>query len=546
MVGGTRSSSTITSSDTLVHPRSLRTLLQETTTFVRIVELVTTRGSLSEGNVAHVVTLGTELARLGTAHALSITDNPGGHPRIAPESLGQLLREHEQEVIIHLTCKDLNRNGLESRAWTLASAGFENVLCLSGDYPVAGYQGRAAPVFDIDSVALLEMLHEMNRGLRLPGRNGGEPSRLPPTHLFLGAVVSPFKQQERELLPQYLKLARKVASGAEFLITQVGYDSRKLDELLKYMALKQLAVPVIANIFVLTAATARYFHRGAVPGVFVSDDLLALAEKQANSPDKGKRFFHELAAKQVAVARGLGYRGAYLGGNLSSEEVHAIFEKADSFGPGDWQTFARELQFPHPGTFYFFEPDPATGLNSTEVNRAYLASLTPESRRRLQGRVPLLYRFSRLLHDLLFHEGSAGFAMGRRLYSRIDGSAGLKRWAHGAEQAAKTPLFGCRDCGDCSLPDVAYLCPESQCAKNQRNGPCGGSRGGLCEIRDKECIWARAYQRLKPYGEEEQLLDRPVVFKDGRLRGTSSWANTFLGRDHHADAGKDTETQGRG
>jgi hypothetical protein len=49
--------------------------------------------------------------------------------------------------------------------------------------------------------------------------------------------------------------------------------------------------------------------------------------------------------------------------------------------------------------------------------------------------------------------------------------------------------FGCQDCGDCSLPEIAYLCPESQCAKNQRNGPCGGTRpGSLCEVGDKACI----------------------------------------------------------
>ena len=29
------------------------------------------------------------------------------------------------------------------------------------------------------------------------------------------------------------------------------------------------------------------------------------------------------------------------------------------------------------------------------------------------------------------------------------------------------------------------------------------------------------------------MLDGPAVFIDARLEGTSSWANTFLGRDHH-------------
>ena len=102
------------------------------------------------------------------------------------------------------------------------------------------------------------------------------------------------------------------------------------------------------------------------------------------------------------------------------------------------------------------------------------------------------------------------------------------------EQAAKVPLFGCRDCGDCSLPEIAYVCPESQCAKNQRNGPCGGTREGLCEVYDTECIWSQAYERLKAYGEAESMLDGPVVVKDNALAGTSAWANTFLGRDHVA------------
>ena len=33
------------------------------------------------------------------------------------------------------------------------------------------------------------------------------------------------------------------------------------------------------------------------------------------------------------------------------------------------------------------------------------------------------------------------------------------------------------------------------------------------------------------------MLDGPVVIKDNELRGTSAWANSFLGRDHHAKAG---------
>ncbi|MBM3957302.1 MAG: methylenetetrahydrofolate reductase C-terminal domain-containing protein, partial [Gemmatimonadetes bacterium] len=68
--------------------------------------------------------------------------------------------------------------------------------------------------------------------------------------------------------------------------------------------------------------------------------------------------------------------------------------------------------------------------------------------------------------------------------------------------------------------------------KNQRNGPCGGSRNGICEVGDKECIWSRAYKRLKAFGEEDRMLERPVVLQNAGLRRTSAWANAFLGRDH--------------
>ncbi len=82
------------------------------------------------------------------------------------------------------------------------------------------------------------------------------------------------------------------------------------------------------------------------------------------------------------------------------------------------------------------------------------------------------------------------------------------------------------------MAELAYLCPMSQCPKNQRNGPCGGTRDGLCEVDHFECIWSRAYDRLKYEGREMEMLAHAPVIQDQGLRDTSSWANTWLGRDH--------------
>ena len=509
--------------------RTLQEHLDGPPSFVVAAELVTSRGLLSAGSGQALQAKARELAANPRIDVLSITDNPGGHAMLSPDTLGSDLLSLGQEVIIHLSCKDWNRNALESRGWKLGSEGFRNVLCLSGDYPVTGHKGHAAPVFDIDSVGLISMFAEMNAGLSDERRT---PDALGRTDFFLGCVVTNHKRHEREVIPQYLKLKKKVAAGARFVINQIGYDTRKDDELLRWIRRESLPVAAIANVYVLSAVAARAFHRGAIPGVIVTDDLLELVERQAASPDKGKAFFVDLAAKHVAVARGLGFAGVYLGGHMSADVFDEILAASDGYAGDDWVALAREIQFPLDGEFYFFERDSETGLSSDVVNAALVES---RRRRRTDLRVPVKYRFSRRLHQVAFAEDAPLHASGRALYGAIERAPKpVGKAAHALEQAAKVSLFGCRDCGDCSLPEIAYVCPESMCAKNQRNGPCGGTRDGLCEVYDTECIWSQAYERLKAYGEEETMLEGPVVVKDNALAGTSAWANTFLGRDHQS------------
>ncbi|HTX11705.1 MAG TPA: methylenetetrahydrofolate reductase C-terminal domain-containing protein [Solirubrobacteraceae bacterium] len=509
-----------------------RDSLQASGAFTIAVELVTARGVVTTERSRALVDKARALAADPRIDVLSITDNPGGHAMLAPDTLGTDLLSRGQQVIIHLACKDWNRNALESRGWKLASEGFDNVLCLSGDYPLDGYGGTAAPVFDIDSVGLLKLYSDMNAGLHVAKTD----ERLEQTNFFLGCVVTNHKLHEREVVPQYQKLAKKARTGARFVINQIGYNARKDDELLRYIAREDLPVRSLANVFLLSRPAARAFHAGRIPGVIVTDELLALAERQGASPDKGRAFFLDLAAKQLMVARGLGFNGAYLGGHATGETFFEILDRARAYAGSDWRELSRELRFGRPGEFYLFEADPDTGLSSDQFNPNYLAS---KRKRRTDLHVPLSYRFSRRVHQTVFDPAGALYEPARSFYEKVDAAPRpVGRAAHLLEQAAKVPMFKCRDCGDCSLPDIAYVCPESICAKNQRNGPCGGTRDGLCEVYDSECIWSQAYERLKAYGEEEDMLSNPVVLKDNALARTSAWANTFLGRDHHAKSGE--------
>jgi len=491
--------------------------------FVITVELVPTRG-LMRKEYGEVIAFAEQALEYGKIDALSFTDNPGGNPRLSPDVLGLDILYRGMSPLIHLSCKDYNRNGIESRAFQLNRIGIQNVLALTGDYPVDGYQGMAKPSFDLDSVSMIHMLDEMNKGLKIPARKPGKFLELEATDFFIGACVSPFKRLRSESHAQYYKLEKKIANQARFIITQVGYDARKFDELLRYMRLRGIEVPVLGNVYVLHRIVSRLMNANQVPGCVVSDRLLEYVQSQAKGPDKGKAAFIEFAARQVAVLRGIGYRGAHIGGfGISFEDVSKIIDTSEEIA-ADWRSFVGELAYSQPREYYHFRRDPETGLNSDEANLEN--DWEPEK----EWMLP--YRFMKLVHNCFFEEGTAGFSLARALCRSLDKSPRAAGLAYRFEKGVKWTMNDCQECGDCSLPELAFLCPESQCAKFLRNGPCGGSLNGICELEDRPCVWVRVFNRLERAGRLDKMLRPEPVFRNPALNKTSSWVNFYLGRDH--------------
>ncbi|HEU5078661.1 MAG TPA: methylenetetrahydrofolate reductase C-terminal domain-containing protein [Opitutaceae bacterium] len=506
--------------------QTLSEKLTQTSRFLLGSELVSVRGSMAERSAVKARDFANRLIECPDIDWISITDNAGGNPQLAPTALGKPILYAGKEVVIHLTCKDLNRNGLESEAWLLHSEGFRNILAMTGDYPVTGSGGTAKPVFDIDSVGLISMLHRMNQGFDPEARIKAQ--RLERTDFNIGAVTTNYKLKEGELMPQYFKLEQKVACGAHFIINQVGYDARKMHELRVYMDQHSMArTPLIGNVYVLNAKVAQLFHEKRVPGVVVSEKLLQLCQERGAAADAGKTFFYELAAKQIAIYRGLGYRGAYLGGVYNFAAIEKILAIERTFSPDDWKQFAREISFSRPGEYFFYEENSATGLANPNQRT--------ESPKLPSKHVGFTYLLSKWVHDSMFTPGHALSRLGAKACANAKDPMQGPKPMRALEHLSKLALFNCKDCGDCSLPEIAFLCPESQCAKNQRNGPCGGTRDGRCEVDGfGDCIWLRAYERLKHDGREQGMLEHAPVVQNQALRGTSSWANTWLRRDHFA------------
>ncbi len=491
-------------------------------TFALSWELVPGRGAFESYQEAFMSSA-EEAAKAGRMHALTITDNPGGNPATSAEMLAAELSRLGMEIVVHFTCKDKSRNQLEALLYGLERASVRNVLALTGDYTSAGYKGVSRPVFDLDATQLVGLISELNGGLEFPGPRG--MTKLVPTRFSVGAVVSPFKATEAEVMGQYYKLGKKLKAGADFIVTQLGYDVRKFHEALLMM--KHLGyedVPIVGNLYVLSRGAARVMREGDVPGCVITDELYERLTEEAKAPDRGREARMERAAKMYALLKGMGYDGVHIGGHgLKYEDVEAIVDRGEALVP-TWRDLVPEFDLPQPNGWYYFELDPETGLNTEKpVDR----SQRPPT--------PLVYRGFRLVHHAIFEPKGLLFQPMRRLSGIIDGSR-VEEAFNRLEHIGKVISNECMHCGDCALADVAYLCPMSQCPKGQRNGPCGGSFEGWCEVYpdERQCVYVRAYQRLKHYGEEESLAAYQVPPPDNSLRRTSSWLNYFVGRDHTA------------
>lgn len=513
---------------------SLRERFEKTDKFIIGAELVSGRGPIKPDKGDKITNFIDGLCSDERVDWVSVTDNAGGNPMQAPVILGKAIQDRGKPAIVHITCKDYNRNGLESIAWMYAAEGLNNLLVLSGDYPIDGYEGIAQPVFDIDSVGLLKQLSDMNHGIKVESKKPGSIIELGKTDFFLGCTVSPFKLTEAEQMMQYQKYKAKVSAGAHFVIPQIGYDIRKSHELYEYNKKHNINLPLIGNIYKLTYGVAKIFNKGLIPGCLVSDELLTRIEKERKSEDKGKRFYTQLAAMQLAAFKKMGYRGGYVGGVATYSAYSAILDTAEEYEQTSLTDLVRELTYPRKGEFYYFGLDTKTGLSDTSKKNPIL---NERVKKRYRKSVTFGYRFSLLVHALAFSTKSPFFRIGKPFFTFLEKHEKLNRYAYFNERILKSLIFECKECGDCSLADIAYLCPQSQCVKNQRNGPCGGSIKDRCELTkaEKECIWVRAYNRERYFGKGiPELLNRPPIIKNSVLKDTSSWANFFLKRDHFA------------
>ena len=212
--------------------------------------------------------------------AANVTDQQSSVMRLSGLVTAALCVQGGLEPIFQMTCRDRNRIALQSDllgAWVM---GIKNVLALTGDLPSLGDHPMAKPVFDLDSVTLLQTITALNGGKDLSGNElKGAPA------FFPGAVVKVENNTEASFELQIAKMKKKVAAGAKFFQTQACYDPKSFEKLMRRV--DKFGVPVMIGVIPLKNAGSAKYMNANVAGIHVPDELIDIMAK-ASKEDREK------------------------------------------------------------------------------------------------------------------------------------------------------------------------------------------------------------------------------------------------------------------
>lgn len=230
---------------------------------------------------------------------LNVTDNQSSVMRISSLAVCRLIFERGGEPILQITGRDRNRLAIQSELLSAWILGVKNVLCLTGDYITIGDHPEAKPVFDLDSVQIIQTVKTLNDGKDLAG-NELEGK----TDFFVGATVTP---EADPIEPQMLKFTKKVIAGAQFFQTQAIYDLdnfKRFMERARKIVEKYSSYPVkfLAGLVPLFSSRMGKYMNENVPGIFVPKDIIEEIEKVEKTTTDKKEQRKLATAKGVEIA----------------------------------------------------------------------------------------------------------------------------------------------------------------------------------------------------------------------------------------------------
>ena len=255
--------------------------------FVTMVEIVPPKGTDIRKEVE-----GARFVKSVGVDAINIPDSPRASARMSNQALSLLIQQEVGiEAILHYTCRDRNVLGIQSDLLGAAATGVRNLICITGDPPKMGNYPDATAVFDVDSIGLVNIVHNLNRGLDLGGNPIGAG-----TSFVIGVGANPGLTDMDEEIRRF---AYKVEAGAEYVVTQPVFDLSLLENFVR--RIEHCRIPVVAGIWPLVSVRNAEFMKNELR-VSVPDSILERMAR-AQSPEAAREEGVAVAREMLMAAR---------------------------------------------------------------------------------------------------------------------------------------------------------------------------------------------------------------------------------------------------
>ena len=220
----------------------------------------------------------------GYADAFNITDNQTAVVRLSSFGGCVILLQEGIEPIMQVTCRDRNRIALQSDVLGAASLGIKNMLFLTGDHQSFGNHPQAKGVYDLDSIQLIKIVHEMrDEGIFQSGDKilSGNPD------VFIGAAANPFADPYELRVD---RLEKKIEAGTDFIQTQSVFNLDKFNTWMDEVRSRGLdkKVHILAGITPLKSLKMTERMKFHVPGVDIPEDIYNRMKNTDDQKKEGK------------------------------------------------------------------------------------------------------------------------------------------------------------------------------------------------------------------------------------------------------------------
>ena len=254
----------------------------------------------------------------GLATAVNVTDGAGAKVHISSLAAAHFLVQNGVEPIFQMTCRDRNRLALQGDLLGAAALGIHNILALAGDDPKAGDQPEAKAVHDLDSRALIALVHRMRTEKTLPS---GTPIT-GPFDLAIGAADVP-----ADPTPGWEPkgLLAKAAAGADFVQTQFCMD---MGVVRRYTArLRELGftLPILIGVAPIPSAKSARWMREKLFGTRIPDAIVERLEKSADPKREGRRICVEVLQELAEIP---GVAGAHVMAPMNFSAIPVAIEQS--------------------------------------------------------------------------------------------------------------------------------------------------------------------------------------------------------------------------